>query len=266
MVPFPARKTVGYYATCAAMLYSGGVVYARIAIVIGLGLLIWNVLLSRQQEAIANRLRGDPYELDSISRVIPPGVHARCPPDIAVIEYAGLALTYATPLRVAASFAPRLAMFERLVATLATRQYGRAPDRILHLGARACRSVRGRADRLSEHALGNALDVSGFEFDARPREVPGPKSKKPGREKATTDASAADKSRVGEAAFTISVLQHWKPALQLQSDAARHSAFLHELTRRTIAEHVFRGVIGPGHEGHADHLHFDQGPWSYTAF
>jgi hypothetical protein len=251
-------------------------VYARIAIVIGIGLLIWNVLLSRQQEAIANRLRGDPYELDSISRIIPVGVRASCPQGVAVIEYRGSTLAYATPLQVAASFAPRLAAFERIVAELANRYYGRPPDRILHLGARACRSVRGRPDRLSEHALGNALDVSGFEFDARTRESDAAKSKKPPAaaksksdkappQKETIENSVSDKSRHdAEAAFTVSVLQHWSRASLL--DAARHSGFLHELTRRVIAEHVFRGVIGPGHEGHADHLHFDQGPWSYRAF
>jgi hypothetical protein len=245
-------------------------VYARIAIVIGTGLLIWNVLLSRQQEAIANRLRGDPYELDSISRVIPPGVRARCPPDIALIEYRGSTLTYVTPLHVAVPFAARLARFERLVAELATRYYGRAPDRIQHLGARACRSVRGRSDRLSEHALGNALDVSGFEFDARLRDGAEPKPKRSARGKAKTQKPApetgdSDKSRhSGDAAFTVSVLQHWSRTSQL--DAGRHSAFLHELARRAIIDHVFRGVIGPGHEGHADHLHFDQGPWSYAAF
>jgi hypothetical protein len=95
---------------------------------------------------------------------------------------------------------------------------------------------------LSEHALGNALDVSGFQFDA------------------VAPAAASEVTLPN--AFTISVKQHWG---QDRKPRARvHARFLRALMERVIGSRMFRGVVGPGHEGHADHFHFDQAPWRYS--
>jgi hypothetical protein len=191
-----------------------------------------------------NELRGKPYALDSISRELGKGAVAGCPEQVEIRSYAGQELNYGNPVLVARSFVPKLQAFERVVAEVAQSHYGRAPDRILHFGTRMCRSVRGSTRRLSEHALGNAIDVSGFQW-SRTRKLPG---LPPGSERA----------------FKVTVLQHWSGAGT--PEAAEHRRFLHDLVERTVADEIFRGVIGPGREGHADHLHFDAAPWGYTLF
>jgi hypothetical protein len=59
--------------------------------------------------------------------------------------------------------ADRLDAFEReAVQKLAIAEFGRPVTRIDHLGAYSCRVSTGRHDRLSEHAYGLAIDISGF--------------------------------------------------------------------------------------------------------
>lgn len=192
--------------------------------------------------AALNRTRGDPYLLDAITRDVPLGGAVKCPEVVETMEYRGDIVRYATPVRIATAFAARLRRFERIVADVGQEFYGRAPDRILHFGARSCRTIRGRKDRLSEHALGNALDVSGFRFA--------------GRRTASRERSALS------AGFTVNVRKHWVRGSG--ANAKLHAKFLREVVDRLRAERVFRGVLGPGHEGHADHFHFDQAPWRYV--
>ena len=191
-----------------------------------------------------NQLRGEPYVLDGISRELKGGKRAVCPEQIEYRNYGGQLVRLKKPVLVARPFIPKLQAFERVLQTVAKQHYGRPPDRILHFGSRACRTVRGNKKRLSEHALGNAIDISGFEWT------------RVKKDRALRDGA--------ERAFTISVKQHWP-----ESDdafAERHSRFLHALVERTVDEEIFRGVIGPGREGHADHLHFDVAPWDYKLF
>jgi hypothetical protein len=59
--------------------------------------------------------------------------------------------------------AERLDAFERgALQRLATAELGHYIVRIDHLGAYSCRANTGRRDRLSEHAYGFAIDISGF--------------------------------------------------------------------------------------------------------
>ena len=190
-----------------------------------------------------NTFVGDTYALDAISRDLAEGEVAGCHASVQVIDYRGDVIRYQTPVKIAAPFADKLRAFERSVSELARKHYGRAPDRLLHFGARACRSVRGNGRRLSEHALGNALDLTGFQWlKARPNVV-------------TSYPHA----------FTVTIDRHWLARSQHHDDE-RHRAFLHELVERIRSQNSFRGVIGPGREGHADHLHLDQAPWSYWLF
>jgi len=188
-----------------------------------------------------NEARGDPYPLDGISRDLPDGAAPGCPPEIQFVSYSGEVVKYAAAVQVAAPFVDKLRAFERLAVQVATEHYGRPPDRVLHFGARACRAVRGNGTRLSEHALGNALDLSGFEW------------------KRKRDAERFAKP------FTVSILRHWLPS-KGEPDAELHRKFLHTLVERIDDSDVFRGIVGPGREGHANHLHFDNAPWSYTLF
>jgi hypothetical protein len=189
-----------------------------------------------------NDLRGDGYALDAISRDLPEGASAGCPEGVPFLVYRGEVIPYRNPVPVAEAFVPKLRAFERIATELARKHYGRAPDRMVHYGGRVCRTVRGSGARLSEHALGNAIDLSGFEWKR-----------------------ASVQSNVAAAfvrPFRVSVLEHWNA--QPGSEGEVHRRFLRELVERVIEEDLFRGVIGPGREGHANHLHFDAAPWRYT--
>jgi hypothetical protein len=189
-----------------------------------------------------NELRGDSYPLDGLSRDLPDGAPVQCPPELHIVHYRGERVPLSAPVQVAEPFVDKLRALENVVAELGTLHFGRAPDRILHYGARVCRTVRGSSRRLSEHALGNALDLSGFEWK-RIRATP------------------------AQPAIRILISRDWKtPSHPDDQDAVRRHAFLRALVDRITQEDLFRGVIGPGREGHADHLHLDQAPWSYALF
>ena len=148
----------------------------------------------------------------------------------------------------AAAFVPKLEELDAVVAEVALAHYGRLPAKLRHFGALACRRVRGSHSRLSEHALGNAIDLSGFGFtrlkrgEIAPPELPIELHK----------------------AFEVSIEKHWDGGASPVE--ALHQRFLHALVERVRDDDVFRGVIGPGREGHANHLHFDQSPWGYALF
>ena len=98
---------------------------------------------------------------------------------------------------------------------------------------------------LSEHALGNAIDVLGFDFGPATKAeplVPGlPKDLK--------------------YPFEVRVLRHWG---KTGGKSAIRARFLARLTDE-LAERpdIFRCMFGPGHGGHDDHLHLDVSPWRW---
>jgi hypothetical protein len=206
-------------------------------------------LLSRS-ELLArwNALRGDGYELDAIDRFVEPSRsrRVRCAPEN-MVSYRGEAIRYQSPVSVNPVFRERLRRFELVVAEVATEVYGRPPRRIQHYGAYSCRTSRNRSHRLSEHALGNAIDVVGFDF--------GPVSRK--------DSSFLEQPKRLRGPFVVTIARHWgKTGDPL---AETHARFLRTLTERLLArDDVFRGFVGPGHPGHDDHLHFDVAPWRYV--
>jgi len=161
------------------------------------------------------------YPLDSVSRGAPTTGRLRCP-RVALVTYRGDIIRYHRPLRVHRGFVPRLRRFEALVRDTAIEVYGRPPSRIVHLGAYCCRRIRGYPSLLSEHALGNALDVAGFDFNG---------------------------------AFSVRLARHWS------GRSRRHRTFLRRLNRRVrAADDLFTVVLGPGNRGHSDHFHLDRGP------
>jgi hypothetical protein len=191
-----------------------------------------------------NALRGDPYPLDSIERMVDGPVPCS---DESMVSYAGTHVRYFGPLRVHPDFRERLMRFEEVTAEVAREFYGRTPRRIRHLGAFSCRASRYRSYRLSEHALGNAIDVAGFDF--------GPASKQ--------EPLAPGAPTHLRQPFEVRVSRHWNRAHS--PAAALHDAFLQELTRRIVDRRdIFRVALGPAHRGHSDHFHFDMSPWRYT--
>lgn len=170
-------------------------------------------------------------------------------PDIPLVRYRGDVVRYARPVRVNETFQERLRRFEEVVRDVAVEVYGRAPQRIVHAGTFSCRTVRHR-ERLSEHALGNAIDVVGFDFGAAPR---------------------AERKRLGRAGrgFEVRVARHWAPEGRTLRDplAGQHARFLSRLME-TLEDRpdVFRGMIGPPARGHHNHLHLDGGRWHFRRY
>lgn len=196
-----------------------------------------------------NSLRGDAYALDEVERFIEDGQRPECDPR-ALVRHDGTHLRYRSAVQVNPAFVERLERFERLVSEVATEIYGRAPNRLQHFGAYSCRPSRRRSYRLSEHALGNAIDVMGFDFARAPRAETLP----PGLPKALRGA------------FQVRVERHWL-ALSDDPAAIAHARFLRELSARlTERRDVFRVMIGPSRRDHADHFHFDMSPWRYVHF
>jgi hypothetical protein len=87
------------------------------------------------------------------------------------------------PAAMSCLLADKLAAFERgAVQKLAMADLGHYVVRIDHLGAYSCRRSTGLHDRLSEHAYGLAIDISGFRLSdgssvsvERDWSAPGPK-------------------------------------------------------------------------------------------
>ncbi len=194
-----------------------------------------------------NAQNGDAYELDAIPRRLEgPRGRVECERE-GLVEYRGTAVRYHGPVVVREAFQPRLERFEAVLVDVARETYGRAPRRIRHLGAFSCRRSRTRSHMVSEHALGNAIDILGFDFGAATKADPLP--------------DGLPKHLRGP--FEVRVLRHWDKATN--PTAALHARFLRLLTER-LAERrdVFRSMFGPGHRGHSDHFHFDMTPWRYV--
>ncbi len=201
-----------------------------------------------------NSLRGDAYELDSVERFLDDGQPVECKPG-SLVRHTGSLLRYQHSAQIDPAFRDRLLRFEQLVVDVAAEVYGRAPTRLHHLGTYNCRPSRNRSYRVSEHALGNAIDISGFDF-AR------------GNKQASLSAGLPARLH---GPFQVRVSRHWNADLTDKvadnSAAVVHGRFLRELTSRLMARtDIFRGMIGPSHRGHSDHFHFDMSPWRYVRF
>jgi len=87
---------------------------------------------------------------------------ARCHVDAAVkISRIDVALNQ--PATMSCALAARIDDFERaVIQRIAVDDLGKYVSRIDHLGAYSCRNTSGNHGRLSEHALGLAIDISGF--------------------------------------------------------------------------------------------------------
>jgi hypothetical protein len=197
--------------------------------------------------ATYNALNGDPYELDGIPRRLEDRkARVECARE-GLVQHRGSAVRYHGPVVVSDAFRVRLERFEEVLADVARETYGRAPRRIRHLGAFSCRRSRTRSHMVSEHALGNAIDVLGFDFAPATKAEPLP--------------DGLPKHLRGP--FEVRVRRHWDATST--PTAALHARFLRTLTDR-LAERrdIFRSMFGPGHRGHADHFHFDVTPWRYV--
>jgi extensin-like protein len=193
-----------------------------------------------------NRLNGNGYALDTVDREPAPHSGPRCHPE-SLIRYRGTWLKLEPASQVAPPFAARLEQFEELLTQVGQKVYGRAPTRIAHVGTYACREVVDRTARLSEHALGNAIDVTGFYFPALP---------------------FASNSRIElparlKSSFTVTVVRDYVARGAPTPISELHQRFFDQLIQALEEREIFRGMIGPPDPAHRTHLHLDMAPWSY---
>lgn len=182
------------------------------------------------------------YGLDDVERSVPAKGKMVCP-KVALVTYRGQTLRYASAVRVYAGFADRLAKFEQVVRQVAIAHYGRAPAKILHLGTLNCRRIRLWPTLLSEHGLGNGIDVAGFAFGPLPRGAQLP----------------AGVPAALRRPFAVKLKQHWSAD---QGADAVHARFLRAVADQLLARpDIFRVMLGPAYPGHKDHFHFDCAPW-----
>jgi hypothetical protein len=204
--------------------------------------LVFSALLSCTPLAHATGLAPS-YPLDDVARVLEPGEALPCKTgNLELVSYRGTTLAYQKPMRVHPAFTAQLAAFEAIVSEVSIQHFGRAPRRIVHLGAFACRTMRRYPDWVSEHALGNALDVAGFDFGPLPRNAQAPE----------------DLPKPLRRAFNVRLLEHWERTGKL----APQAAFLRDLAERLIERpDVFHVVLGPAWPGHKNHFHLDHAPY-----
>ena len=185
-------------------------------------------------QALPAPQRGEEYALDGLPRELD---GAPACPEIELTEYAGGSVRLLPAARVAPPFRERLVQLEQAVRQTALQLYGRAPSALLIAASYDCRPVTGNRRRLSEHALGNAIDISAFRFDADPA--------------------------TGEAAFDVRIDRHWNA--RGDALAERHARFLRTLTQTLLERNVFRTLLGPAQPDHRDHFHFDMAPHHYVS-
>lgn len=175
------------------------------------------------------------YALDPVSRKIPLSGKAFCPA-IDLMDYRGSVIPFHKPLRIVEPFRAHVEILEEIARDTAIEVYGRPPTRIRHFGSYYCRRISTWPYLVSEHGMGNALDIGGFDF-ARLKKSDYP-----------------DAPRRWRKSFSVRMSRHWRAT----GKNAEHSRFLRLFARRVIDRPgLFRVVLGPAHPGHNDHLHLD---------
>jgi hypothetical protein len=228
--------------------FQGPRVDARMRAWISLGCLAGLALVASITKASGGSPSAAGYPLDDIPRVMEPGSALPCQVgNVPLVEYRGEHLKYQKATRIHPAFRAQLAAFERVVSEVATTHYARAPRQIVHLGTYNCRVMRRYPSWVSEHALGNAIDIAGFDFAPLPR----------------ASARRADLPAALRGSFRVRVDTHWKAKGAL----AAHAAFLHDLAHELATRpEVFRVLLGPGYPGHHNHFHLDHAPYRVVDF
>ncbi len=200
------------------------------------------LLVGGEASADDDDLERENYPLDPLSRDVPPAGPLVCP-RLELATHRGTHLRYDAPAKVHPAFVARLVAFEELARDHAVARYGRAPKQVVQLGTFNCRRIGGYPNLMSEHGLGNAIDVAGFDFPALPKDA------------ALPDGVPAALAQP----FAVRIDRHWKGKGPI-GDA--HAAFLRSLARKVIAHReIFRVVLGPSYPGHHNHLHLDCAPF-----
>ncbi len=134
-------------------------------------------------------------------------------------KFSGETLRLSPAARITPSFREPLLELEQVVREVSLRVYDRVPSSILVAASYGCRTVNGSGRRLSEHALGNAIDIKGFRFadedDSTSAKGKGLYELEEGHERSA-------KKDGDSASFDVLVAKHWK-ARGDASDAPRRA-------------------------------------------
>ncbi|MEA2700143.1 MAG: hypothetical protein QOI66_4414 [Myxococcales bacterium] len=152
----------------------------------------------------------------------------RCQVDDGVALFRGASgVRWNKPVHVNGAFALRLVAFEEIAQDEAQAILGTRIASIEHLGAYACRPIKGTAGSPSEHATGNAIDVAAFVL--------------------------RDKRRIAvQRDFVAAGAEPTTPG----------GRFLRALTERLSAQRVFGTVLTPDYDrNHRNHFHLDGHRW-----
>jgi hypothetical protein len=134
-------------------------------------------------------------------------------------------ITYAGPLMIDCSLALALPAVEKVIQEEAVKHLGEPITRITTLGSYSCRSVRGWRERISQHALGNAMDMAAFST------------------KGGAKASVMRDYEVG-----------------VEAPSTPRGRFLRAIYGRLWSEGGVTRVLGPEWDAaHRDHFHLDRG-------
>ena len=180
------------------------------------------------------------YPLDLTSRKVAMSGKVVCPP-VNLVNYSGKVVRFHKPVRVNEHFVEHLRRFEEIVSETAIEIYGRAPSQITRMGSFYCRRIRAWPYLISEHGLGNAVDVGGFDFSR------------------VVGEAAIDVPPKWRRSFAVTMSKHWRAGAERDAD---HQKFLHLLAKRVIdEENLFRVILGPADPKHKEHFHFDMAPF-----
>lgn len=159
-----------------------------------------------------------------------------------------------------------------VVQPAAMQQFGTSVTEIETAGSYSCRRING-SGTLSEHAFGNAMDVTGFKLADGRRIKVGKGFVLPSTE--TFEMSAEDYSDASSYAPRAKAREEWEelvlqslgegdggsdgydepPQQTYASQAGQDFAFLDQVRAGACSD--FATVLGPGQADHEDHLHFD---------
>ena len=110
--------------------------------------------------ACLSRLAAEEVSYRSVGS--PEASDSRCRVDTAV-RVSRIDAALSRPATMSCAMADRLDEFDReVVQPLARSELGHRVERIDHFGSFSCRANGSRPNRLSQHALGQAIDIAGF--------------------------------------------------------------------------------------------------------
>ena len=134
-------------------------------------------------------------------------------------------ITYAGPLLIDCSLALALPAVEKVIQEEAVKHLGEPITRVTTLGSYSCRNIRGWRERISQHAIGNAMDMAAF-------------STKRGQK--------------------ASVMRDYE--MGVEAPLTARGRFLRAIYSRLWSEGGVTRVLGPEWDAaHRDHFHLDRG-------